>query len=286
MSILRTELLPGYPILEITHPTCTARIAMQGAHLLEWTPAGEEPVLYLSPAAVYRPGIAIRGGIPICWPWFGAHPSDPQLPAHGFARNRIWEQTASSENADGVTLNFLLTDDAETRLLWPHAFRLHMEMSLGTELTLSLRMENPGAEPITLTAALHTYLTVGDIQQVRITGLAGASYLDTVGPRTERVQTGEIQFSSEVDRIYASANEILIHDAALGRALSVQGSGSQSSVVWNPWIAKSRTLPDLPDEAYRQFLCVETTNAWQDNITIPSGASHTLGTRIAVVRGA
>lgn len=282
MPIRHIELVPSCSLLEIEHSAATACLALHGAQLLEWVPAGHQPVLYLSPQAVFREGKAIRGGVPVCWPWFGPHEADTSLPAHGFVRNRVWELAGSSETPSGVTLKFTLRDDAETRCLWPHAFALKLEMLIGRELHLALRMENTGDAPFTTTSALHTYLAVGDIRRVSIEGLDGAEYLDTVGTKQVHRQEGDVVFDREVDRNYKTSAEIRVHDAALNRVLSVRGSGSQCAVVWNPWTEKARALADLPDEDYLRFVCVESANAWGDRITLAPGASHVLATTVRV----
>ena len=282
MSILQHDLVPGYPILTVDHPLVKARVALHGAHLLEWTPVGH-PVLYLSPDAIYRNGKAVRGGIPICWPWFGPHPTRPELPAHGLARTRAWELADAEEDADGVTLRFNLPDDDDTRKLWPEPFALELTMRLGSKLEMSLLMENHAHHPITISSALHTYLAVGDIRQIFLTGLEGANYLDEVGQPTERTQAGEIRFASEVDRIYAAAPAVTVHDPVFERRLRITPTGSGSTVVWNPWIEKSRKLTDLPDDDYQRFVCVETTNAWQDLVKLEPGDCHTLGMTLEVI---
>ena len=284
MSICCTEAITGYPILEIDHPAVRARVALHGAHLMEWTPAGQAAGLYLSPDAVYQPGKPIRGGVPVCWPWFGPSTVDSSLPMHGFARIRFWEPGEFSEDETGVTLKFTLNDDEETRRLWPHAFRLELTISLGATLRLALRMMNPGDAPYTITGALHTYLTVGDIHQVTVSGLSGVDYLDTVGTPARHRQEGDLVFDREIDRGYDTASPITLHDPALQRDLIITGTGSHSAVVWNPWIAKSRLLADLPDEAYLRFLCVETANAREDSVTVPPGGMHELTTTIRVER--
>lgn len=281
-TIRRTELSPNYPVFEIHHPTARARVALYGAELLEWIPTDRAPVLYLSPQAVFREGTSIRGGVPVCWPWFGPHESDAGLPAHGFVRIRFWNLVEASEDKTGVRLKFSLQDDAETRRLWPHAFRLMLDLQIGAELSVSLQMENTGDAPFTITGALHTYLAVGDIRRTTIEGLDGAEYLDTVGPRQVRRQTGNIAFDREVDRIYHASTEVRVKDAALGRVLAVQGTGSQCTVVWNPWIAKAASLADIPDEDYLRFVCVETANAWQDCITLAPGGTHQLASTVRV----
>ena len=282
MPILRTELLPGYPIFQVQHPAVTARIALHGAHLMEWTPVGQAAALYLSPQAVYEPGKAIRGGVPVCWPWFGPNTGDPSLPMHGFVRNRFWKPGDFSETETGVRLQFLLTDDAETRRLWPHAFQLELVMELGASLHMALKMTNSGEVPFTITGALHTYLWIGDIHQATVTGLDGISYLDTVGTPSQQVQAGDIDFDREVDRIYTTSHSITIVDAGLARNITISGSGSGSAVVWNPWIEKSKILADLPDGDYHRFICVETTNARWDSITLAAGESHVLATEIKI----
>ncbi len=283
MSILRRALSPGCPGLEINHPLARARVAQQGAQILGWTPSGQAPVLYLSPQAVCRPGAALRGGVPVCWPWFGPHPTDPAGPSHGVARTRCWELGEVAEHAAGVDLQFILTDSVDSRQTWPEAFRLELAMRIGAELRLTLRMVNTGDRPWTATGALHTYLAVGDIRQVYVTGLEGADYLDEAArPPTVRRQEGEVRFAGEVDRDYRSAGLVRVHDPALGRVVEVEGSGSQCCVVWNPWIDKAKSLADLPDRDYERFVCVETANAWEDRVVVEPGGVHTLGTVLRV----
>ncbi|OAI56075.1 hypothetical protein AYO49_04875 [Verrucomicrobiaceae bacterium SCGC AG-212-N21] len=282
-SVKRSEIAPSYPVLDIHHPACTARVALHGAHLMEWTPAGKKPVLYMSPQAIFQEGKPIRGGVPVCWPWFGPHETDASLPGHGFVRIRFWELTDASEDDAGVTLKLALQDDAETRRKWPHAFRLELEMRLGAEMHLALRVSNTGDAPYEITGALHTYLTVGDIHRVTVEGLDGAEYLDTVGGRRDmHTQTGDVKFDREVDRNYHTSGEVRVQDAAWNRTITVRPSGSHTAVVWNPWIEKSKTFSDLPDEAYTGFVCVETANAWRDRIIVAPGAEHTLATTVRV----
>lgn len=282
MPITRTGSPPGYSILEIDHPAASARVALQGAHLLEWTPAGQEPVLYLSPQAVYKAGQPVRGGVPICWPWFGPHPADTTLPSHGFARTRVWDLAQHTGDETGVRLVFTLTDSPATRLLWDHPFHLELEMRLGAELHLALRMTNPGATPCLVSAALHTYFHTADIHRTRVTGLDGASYHESTASPPDNIQQGDLTFDREVDRLYAAGGSVQIRDAAFPRTITIKGSGSHSTVVWNPWINKSKVLTDLPDGDYLRFLCVETTNAGADAVILAPGASHTLATTVRV----
>ena len=271
---------PGYPVYVVRHPAASARVALNGAHVMEWTPAGQAPVLYLSPDALLEPGKAIRGGVPVCWPWFNAHPDDAGKPMHGLARNRFWQLAEAAATAEGVQLAFTLDSDAATLALWPHAFRARVELRIGARLDIRLETVNTGPEAFVLGEALHTYLQVGDIRQVRVRGLDGAEYLDTVGPPARRRQQGEIRFDREIDRQYASTGSVEVEDHALGRTLRVDKTGSATTVVWNPWIEKSKRLADLPDEAYFRFLCVEAANAGAGAVTVAPGARHALQTLI------
>lgn len=281
-SVSLSEAIPGYPVLTIHHATCHARVALNGAHVMEWAPVGHSPVLYLSSEAVLEPGKPIRGGIPVCWPWFNAHPGDSTKPMHGFARNRQWSLHRANESDEGVKLSFVLCNDGSTHDLWPHGFEAHVTMLLGAKLDISLETVNTGDAPFELTEALHTYLTVGDIKQVVVKGLDDTAYLDTVGERTMRHQTGDITFDQEVDRQYVSSGTITVEDPALGRTLTIEKSGSGTTVVWNPWIEKSKRLGDLPDEAFNQFLCIEAANTGDAVVTVAPGERHILQTVIGV----
>lgn len=279
-----THPVAGYPVYEIDHPIVRARVAGHGAHLMEWQPAGHDPVLYLSPQAVMRAGKSIRGGVPVCWPWFNAHPDRADLPSHGLARTRFWEPVSCLSTDTGAELVFTLADDDHTRALWPCEFRLTLRMQLGTDLQLSLRTENRGPEAFGITEALHSYLAVGDIRRTRIEGLAETTYVDTVGLATGRIQSGAVEFSGEVDRIYASHGPVTVQDASGRREVLVENTGSGSVVVWNPWIEKATALADLPDEDFGSFVCIETANVGAARIIVPPGGHHELGLRISVQR--
>jgi glucose-6-phosphate 1-epimerase len=281
-SVTLLELQPGYPVYDIQHPAARARVALHGAHVMEWAPAGQAPVLYLSPQAVLEPGKAIRGGIPVCWPWFNAHPTDASKPMHGFGRNRCWTLADAAESAEGVRLVFTLVSDAETLALWPHAFRLQLEVMIGTALELTLTTENTDNTAFVLTEALHTYLAVADITQVSIDGLDGVRYWDTVGEPAWRQPAEGVVFDREVDRQYASTSGVTVNDPVLQRRLRVDKTGSGTTVVWNPWIDKSKRLADLPDLGFHEFLCVEAANAGEAAVRVEPGQRQVLRTRIAV----
>lgn len=283
-SVTLVEEPVGYPVLVISHATAAGRIALNGAHVMEWIPEGHDPVLYLSPQTLLEPGKAIRGGIPVCWPWFGPHPADSSKPAHGFARNLLWRVGAVTENRAGVTLRLHLEDSDASRAFWPHAFELCLRVKMGAQLVIALHIRNTGTEAWSMTGALHTYLGVGDVTEAAVLGLDDAFYVESrLSP--ERVeQSGPVYFDREVDRNYESRGTVRLLDKKGRRTHIVEKSGSRATIVWNPWIEKSKRLPDLPDDAYPHFVCIEAANAAPEVITLPPGREHVLEQRLRVTR--
>lgn len=272
---------PGYPVLEIQHRNATGRVALHGAHVMEWMPAHSDPVLYMSPDALIELGKPIRGGIPVCWPWFGPHP-DSSKPAHGLVRTMMWELDRARETPDGVDIVLKLSDSPESRLLWPFGFEARLHVSMGLELEVGLEVTNTDSKAWTMTGALHSYFSVGDVRQITIHGLHGTQYVEGRLSPDKRPQEGPVVIDQEVDRLYASDAPVIVDDPVMHRELRIEKAGSLSTVVWNPWIEKSTRLADLPDEAYPDFVCVETTNAGDDAVTLEPGETHLLFTRLCV----
>lgn len=274
----------GFPVAEISNDHATATVALHGAQPLAFQPRGQAPVLWVSRQAAFAPGKAIRGGIPICWPWFGPHPSDPAKPSHGFARTRPWRVLqADAASGSETTLRLGLSDDEATRALWPHRFELELLVSVGRELQVTLVARNPGPEPFTCTGALHSYFAVGDVPAVAIHGLDGCDYLDQIDGHRRKTQAGAVTFAGEVDRIYLDTDATCtIEDGALGRRIEVAKRGSRATIVWNPWVEKARRLSDFGDDEYRGMVCVETANAGEDVVTVPPGGEHQLAAMIGV----
>ncbi|MGJ8634413.1 MAG: D-hexose-6-phosphate mutarotase, partial [Luteolibacter sp.] len=272
-SIRQIEIAPEYPVFEISHSSCEARVALHGAHVMSWKPKDDDEVLYLSPDAIFKEGKAIRGGIPVCWPWFNAHPADSSQPAHGLVRGRFWELLEASEDDAGVTLRFGVNEG-----IW----NAEVTVRAGEELEVALVSKNVSKVPIVVSGALHTYLGVSDISQVRVVKLDGCEYLDTVGERTMRKQKGDVVFDREVDRIYESSSSVLLVDDLSGRTVLVEKSGSPSTVVWNPWVEKCVALGDMPDDGYQKFCCIEAAIANDRAEIVMPGGSHTMMTRISV----
>lgn len=277
-SIRLDESKPGFPILRIAHRQASGSVALLGAHVMEWTPAGQHPVLYMSADAIFAEGSAIRGGIPVCWPWFGPREG---LPGHGVVRTRFWKLASATESDDGVQLVLTLSGDGSLSE-WPHAFELELTVAMGKTLDVSLRMKHLGTTSVEVTGALHTYLTVGAIERTTVTGLDGTQYSDTIDHNKVKPQQGDIRFSEEVDRVYHSKTPVSVVDDSWNRTLEISKTGSAATVVWNPWIEKSKRLNDLPDEAYHGFLCIEAANAGDDVVKLAPGGEHVLGTRIVV----
>ncbi len=268
----------GLPAVRLSNDHGEVRVTLHGAHVLSYEPHGQKPILWLSQAALFQEGKAIRGGIPICWPWFANHPNDASKPAHGFARTSLWEVTAARSDGESRRLQLRLQDSEDSRALWPHAFVLSYEVMLEASLQVRLTVHNPSDEPFTYTGALHTYFGVSHISQASVEGLDGASYIDSLDDCQRKHQSGPITFAEEVDRIYTETKATCeVVDRTWQRRVVISKEGSQSTVVWNPWIAKSQRMGDFGDEEYQEMLCVETANAGPDKITVPPGGTHVLG---------
>lgn len=275
----------GFPLINIKNDHATAVISLYGGQVLSFQPISQEhDVLFLSPKAYYQSGKAIKGGVPICWPWFGPDPEGLGRPNHGFVRNRLWTVLSTDTTPSGETLITLgVSSTGETKELWPYDFDLRIEISVGTTLAIALMTLNRGDTPITITQALHTYFTIGDVNQVKVIGLDNTRYIDKVDGGAEKTQSGAVAIAQEVDRIYKDVpRELIIDDSPLGRKIHITSTGSKSAVVWNPWVDISLKSGDLEDDAYMRFICVETTNAAEDVVTIPPGNEFRLTAIYAV----
>jgi len=273
------EIEHGFTYIEINNARAHATISTYSGQLLSYRPLGQkDDLLFVSDKAYYEDGKAIKGGIPVCWPWFGADPDARGRPAHGFVRNRQWEVSASESLADGSTRVVLdLTDSDATRSIWPHPFKLSIEITVGDTLRVALLTHNTGDNSITISQALHTYLRVGDISKVRVLGLDGTEYLDKMDNSSRKTQAGPVTIDGEVDRIYTGVTgELVIDDASLARKIRITSRGCSTAVVWNPWVETAASMGDLDDNDYRKMLCVETANAGPETIAIAAGGEYRL----------
>jgi len=277
----------GFPLIKIDNEHASAEICSYAGQVLSYRPEGDkDDLLFVSQQANFKPGKAIKGGIPVCWPWFGPDSEARGRPDHGFVRARQWTLLVTERMSDDATrVRLGIKDDEVTRALWPHAFALEIEVTVGATLELALISRNTGDTPVTLTQALHTYFNIGDVHQAQVLGLAGFDYIDKVGETAERTQSGPINFDGPVNRIYLdTADELIIDDPSLGRRIHIEREGSNSAVVWNPWIEQSRSMADFGDDEYLRMVCVETTNAAKDSVQVAPGATYRLASRYAIRR--
>ncbi|MEH6389960.1 D-hexose-6-phosphate mutarotase [Pseudomonas profundi] len=275
ISVVRN--IHGREFLEINHPAVQARIALEGAHIVSCVPAGEEPLLWMSPVDPEEPGKPLRGGIPICWPWFaGERPG----PAHGIARTSPWILTDTNSAPHQLRLLLELPEKTISQQLPDEKWRLQAEFLLGQSLSINLTTTNVGDTPQVLSQALHTYLPVHSIHSTQLWGLEGASYVDQVSGVASNMQHGAVTFSGEVDRIYYDHPSPLQLEHGESQRVMVSRGGSQSAVVWNPWIDKSARLSQFPDDGYLGMVCIEAANAGPDARILEPGESHTLSTEI------
>ena len=273
----------GFIVIDIDNSHCTASIAVQGAHLMTWTPKGERPVIWMSPVAKLAHGKSIRGGVPICWPWFGAHATESSFGGHGFARTVDWDVIGTEALDDGSTqISFAIANI--NREQWPHQAPAEIHMTIGLVLEMALVTENQGEETITVGDALHTYFCVGDVSKTTIRGLADCDYIDKVGETARRKQAGDISIASEVDRIYLDqGQDVVIEYPVLERESRIGKQGSHSTKVWNPSIDKTLSMGDFgSDDGYLGMVCVESANADADVVQLAPGESHNLWVRYSV----
>lgn len=259
----------GIPALRLNGPKgATAVVSKQGAQVLSWlTPDGRER-LFLSDKAVFDGSVAIRGGVPVCWPQFAGQ---GDLPKHGFVRTREWQVSARRSSDDYALLTLELTDDAETRALWPHAFRIELTVMIEADrLDLELCVANTGETELAFTGALHTYLRVVQVEDVVLEGLYGHDYRDAAkGNAVVRDSGTHLAVEAETDRVYRSVRRPQLLQAG-NLSLGIQSQGFPDVVVWNPWVEKCATLADMPADGWRHMLCVEAAVA-EHPAVVPAG---------------
>lgn len=268
----------GVPLVAVHNQSAQALISLYGGQVLSFKPVhATDDLLFLSRNALMQGKKAIRGGIPVCWPWFGPDPEGLSRPSHGFARTSLWE-LAQTESSDVCTrIRLRLPHYPNNQALWPHAHELELIITVGNELTLELITRNTGEKPFTISQALHAYFNIGDIEQVEIMGLNDHYYLDKLAQGQQKMQRGTVTVSAEVDRIYTGIDEpLIINDPVLKRQIGVSTDGSETIIVWNPWRENSARMADLNTNGYQQFICVEAGNAEADSQTIAPGSEHRL----------
>lgn len=279
------------PALSVRNDHATALIALQGAQLLEFTPRDSQPVIWLSEQAKFKRGQSIRGGIPVCWPWFGDLARNPEAvrsgvrhadaPAHGLVRAQDWLLDSVAEGPTGTRI--VLRYPGGPIPGWTHTAELTLTITIGATLQLQLHTRNTGTTPLTLSQALHTYLALSDIEQVEIRGLEGTPYIDTLQDWQEFRQQGPVHARGEVDRIYRQVPaHIQLFDAGWQRTLHLRMRNSATAVIWNPHIAKAQRLSQFAPDAWQRMLCIETANVLDDSLDLAPAAAQSLELEIAI----
>ena len=270
----------GFTYIEVSNKVASAKIALQGAHLFEYKCDRTKEILWLSPTSYFETGKAIRGGIPICWPRFGV--LDKEMPAHGFTRTAVFELVCINE-IDGTTTEVILRlkDTKESREVWDYKFELDIVFVVSDTLSVKMISKNIDIKDFKITQALHTYFDVSDIGDVCISGLQEKIYIDTlIGKKI--VQKESIKIDSECDRVYFDVDKVLFL-VDKEKKISIKTVGSASVVVWNPWIEKGSNMAGMKIDAYKEFVCIETANAFDDFRVIQPGKSHTLGVTLGIL---
>ena len=272
--------------IEVHNDSGSAKIALQGAHVFHYGRKDEKALLWLSEISDFQEGKAIRGGIPICWPSFGMN--NPDLPQHGFARTSLFKHASTKElDANTTEVILILRHSQETLTLWPYKFELELKVTVSDKLTMELTTTNLDDKTFKITQALHTYFPVSHISDARVIGLDKKPFLDAL-TNEQLTQNGDIVFKEEVDRVYQEVSKVngRAREGALGcteilltdkdRTIHINNEGSSSVVIWNPWIEKGKRMSAMNDEAYNDFVCIESANAFDDFRLVELGKTHTL----------
>ncbi len=272
-------------IAEIQNEFAQAKISINGAQVLHFQPANGEKMLWLSPKSELKPGRPIRGGIPVCWPWFGPHSEQPDFPLHGFARLMPWEVVSAHKNDRGeIQLVLDLQQNDDSLKYWPYQFRLVLTVTIGKELTVELTTFSNDNKDFVISEALHSYFFVKQVDKITIDGLDLVAYWDKVDA-TDKFQDGLLKITEETDHVYQNTTaSCFITLPESNRRIQIDKDGSHTTVIWNPWREKAAQMPDIGESVYQEMICVETANAFQNKIQIAPGESHRMKTVIRFVK--
>ena len=273
----------GLPRVHINAPQVVGEMYLHGAHVTSWKPAGADEVLFVSSQSRWEDGHAIRGGVPVCFPWFGDKSDDRKAAAHGFVRTKTWQLESIVPVGDAVKVSMFTENDKSTMKWWPADFRLVHHATFGSELSLELVVRNTGTTSLRFEEALHTYHRVGDIAKAGVLGLDGVHYLDKTDSNRKKLQHGEIVIVSETDRVYLDTSDAVeLEDPVLRRRSRVTKQNSRTTVVWNPWVQKARALSDVGDDEWTQMICVESSNVADFAVLLVPGQQHTMSALVRV----
>ena len=281
-SIRREESSSGLVSYAVENALATARIYEHGAHIAAFQPRqSEHPVLWLSRDSRLESDQPIRGGVPLCFPWFGPRPDDPKAPMHGLARTGMWQLAQASEDVRGTSLTFVPSPELEEQPLWPEETEIALQVLVGASLEMSFSVRAV-EHKCDFEIALHTYFSVGDVRLVEIGGLENAPFWDKVRRTQQRGESKPIRIKGETDRVYNSASTCIVRDSAWRREIVIDKENSGSTVVWNPGEAKALAMADFPSDEWSQMLCIETANVGRHRVELTPGASHITRARISV----
>lgn len=275
----------GYEFLIIDHNNFDAAFALHGGHLVHFQSRGQQPIIWTSKTAIYNDQKAIRGGVPICWPWFGAADKSlgENIPAHGFARISRWEFVSADESEQGIEIQLRLTDSEKTRAIWPFKFELLLKATLTDQVKLELISKNTGDAPFAYSGALHTYLNISAPESCTVSGL-NSQYTDSLDKGQAKTGDTTLQLTGPIDSVFQKApSSVVLSDKQFARKLVVDNSGNDSEVVWTPWIEGAKAFADMPDDGYKTMLCIESTITKKPGVTVQPGNSHSLTTLIKSV---
>jgi glucose-6-phosphate 1-epimerase len=273
----------GLPKVHINSPQVAGEMYLHGAHVTSWKPAGADEVLFVSSQSRWEDDHAIRGGVPVCFPWFGDESDDRKAPAHGFVRTKAWQLESIVQVGGAVKVSMFTESDANTKQWWPADFRLVHRATFGSELSLELVVTNTGTTSLRFEEALHTYHRVGDIAKARVRGLDGVHYLDKTHSNRKSLQQGEIVIVSETDRVYLNTGTgIELEDPVLHRRTRLVKENSSTTVVWNPWVNKAHSFSDFGDDEWTQMICIETSNVSNFAVDLAPGQQHKMSALVRV----
>jgi glucose-6-phosphate 1-epimerase len=273
----------GLQAVRVSCPQSAGEIYLHGAHITSWKPAGREEVLFLSSRSRWEDGHAIRGGVPICFPWFGGKTDNPEAPAHGFVRTKSWQLESIAQVDDGIRVCMFTESDEGSKRWWPGDFHLAYRVTFGTELGLELVMTNTGKTAQRFEEALHAYHKVENILKTRVAGLDRVQYIDKTDSNRRKIQNGEIAIVSETDRVYLdTSGAIEMEDPESRRRTRVAKENSRTTVVWNPWVQKARSMSDFDDNEWIKMICIETSNVADFAVDLVPGQQHTMKAVVTV----
>ncbi|HEV2949162.1 MAG TPA: D-hexose-6-phosphate mutarotase [Gemmataceae bacterium] len=261
----------------VTSAAVKGEMYLHGAHVTSWEPTGAEPVLFVSSKSRWEDGRAIRGGVPICFPWFADKADAPGAPAHGFVRTTAWQLESIVEAGDAVTVSMVTNSNNNTKKWWPADFHLTHRATFGSELILELVAKNTGTTSLRFEEALHAYFRVAHIEKARLQGLESVHYLDKTDSNRKKAQQGPITITAETDRVYLNTKTAIeLEDHDLRRRITVAKENSLTTVVWNPWVEKAKAMSDLGDAEWTQMVCIETSNVSDFAVDLAPGQQHTM----------